>query len=123
MICRTTKTDCADLLILGMGPSVLPINKETRRHISELGVRLVVLSTEEAAAHYNLLATERGVWDVAAALIPREFKLPDRPFEKRIPEDGDPAGHHGAPDLQKSGLTILHCVGDSKRVKIVRVAT
>ncbi|KAI0846084.1 hypothetical protein F5Y00DRAFT_244864 [Daldinia vernicosa] len=59
-----------DLLILGLGPDIRPISPELRRHISSLGLRVEILDTGNAAAQYNLLATERGVEDVAAALIP-----------------------------------------------------
>ncbi|KAK6950511.1 hypothetical protein Daesc_008839 [Daldinia eschscholtzii] len=59
-----------DLLILGLGPEIRPISPELRRHLSSLGVRVEILDTRNAAAQYNLLATERGVEDVAAALIP-----------------------------------------------------
>jgi NADH dehydrogenase [ubiquinone] 1 alpha subcomplex assembly factor 3 len=37
--------------------------------INEMGLRVEVLDTRNAAAQYNLLATERGVHEVAAALI------------------------------------------------------
>jgi hypothetical protein len=47
-----------------------PLSPETRRHINGLGMRVEVLDTRNAAAQFNLLATERGVGDVAAALIP-----------------------------------------------------
>jgi uncharacterized protein len=63
-------TDFADLLILGMGPSIIPISPETRQQINTLGIRIEVQDTRNAAAQFNLLATERGVGDVAAALIP-----------------------------------------------------
>ncbi|KAL2218944.1 hypothetical protein M432DRAFT_656433 [Thermoascus aurantiacus ATCC 26904] len=59
-----------DLLILGLGASVFPISPETRRHINSLGIRIEVQDTRNAAAQFNLLATERGVSEVAAALIP-----------------------------------------------------
>jgi hypothetical protein len=59
-----------DLLILGLGASVLPISPETKRHINSLGIRVEVQDTRNAAAQFNLLATERGVTDVAAAMIP-----------------------------------------------------
>ncbi|KAI1647512.1 hypothetical protein F4815DRAFT_451173 [Daldinia loculata] len=59
-----------DLLILGLGPDIRPMSPELRRHISSLGMRVEILDTRNAAAQYNLLATERGVKDVAAALIP-----------------------------------------------------
>jgi uncharacterized protein len=57
-------------LILGVGPQVRPVSTETRRAISELGMRVEVLDTRNAAAQFNMLATERGVNDIAAALIP-----------------------------------------------------
>ncbi|KAK2756022.1 hypothetical protein FQN53_008752 [Emmonsiellopsis sp. PD_33] len=59
-----------DLLILGLGGSVRPISPETRRHINLLGIRVEVQDTRNAAAQFNLLATERGVREVAAAMIP-----------------------------------------------------
>lgn len=60
----------ADLLILGVGPQMRPISPETRMAIANLGMRVEVLDTRNAAAQFNLLATERGVNEVAAALIP-----------------------------------------------------
>ncbi|KAI1410111.1 hypothetical protein F5Y13DRAFT_77010 [Hypoxylon sp. FL1857] len=63
-----------DLLILGLGPEMRPISPELRRHIGSLGMRVEVLDTRNAAAQFNLLATERGVDDVAAALIPIGWK-------------------------------------------------
>jgi NADH dehydrogenase [ubiquinone] 1 alpha subcomplex assembly factor 3 len=51
-----------------------PVSPETRRHITELGMRVEVLDTRNAAAQFNLLATERGVRDIAAALIPIGWK-------------------------------------------------
>lgn len=59
-----------DLLVLGTGARMLPISPETRRHINELGIRIEVQDTRNAAAQFNLLATERGVQQVAAALVP-----------------------------------------------------
>ncbi|KAI1907670.1 hypothetical protein LOZ12_004371 [Ophidiomyces ophidiicola] len=59
-----------DLLILGLGGIVRPISPETRKHINQLGIRIEVQDTRNAAAQFNLLATERGVGEVAAALIP-----------------------------------------------------
>ena len=59
-----------DLLILGTGRRILPLSPETRRHINELGIRIEVQDTRNAAAQFNLLATERGVQQVAAALVP-----------------------------------------------------
>ncbi|KAL9474032.1 hypothetical protein ACSS6W_008412 [Trichoderma asperelloides] len=59
-----------DLLIIGVGKHNLPLSPQTRQHISELGMRVEMLDTRNAAAQFNLLATERGVSEVAAALIP-----------------------------------------------------
>ncbi|KAF2224772.1 hypothetical protein BDZ85DRAFT_177633, partial [Elsinoe ampelina] len=59
-----------DLLVVGTGPRIAPVSPETRRLINELGIRLEVQDTRNAAAQFNLLATERGVQQVAAALIP-----------------------------------------------------
>ena len=59
-----------DLLIIGVGKSIVPLSPETRKHIASLGIRVEVLDTRNAAAQFNLLATERGVSEVAAALIP-----------------------------------------------------
>ena len=59
-----------DLLILGTGRSILPLGPETRKHINDLGIRIEIQDTRNAAAQFNLLATERGVQQVAAALIP-----------------------------------------------------
>ncbi|KAE8358330.1 hypothetical protein BDV27DRAFT_137893 [Aspergillus caelatus] len=63
-----------DLLIIGMGASVFPLSPETRRQINALGVRVEVLDTRNAAAQFNLLATERGVSEIAAAMIPIGWK-------------------------------------------------
>ncbi|KAJ8121778.1 hypothetical protein ONZ43_g1852 [Nemania bipapillata] len=63
-----------DLLVLGLGPEIRPISPELRRHISSLGMRVEILDTRNAAAQFNLLVTERGINDVAAALIPIGWK-------------------------------------------------
>ncbi|BDD59869.1 hypothetical protein MAP00_005046 [Monascus purpureus] len=63
-----------DLLILGMGASMLPLSPETKRQINSLGIRVEVQDTRNAAAQFNLLATERGVSEVAAALIPTGWR-------------------------------------------------
>lgn len=68
--CDTT----IDLLILGLGPEIRPLSPELRRHISSLGMRVEILDTRNAAAQFNLLATERGIDDIAAALIPIGWK-------------------------------------------------
>ena len=58
------------MLILGLGPSMSPLSPETRRCINSLGIRVDVQDTRNAASQFNLLATERGVGNIAAALIP-----------------------------------------------------
>ncbi|KAK4176211.1 hypothetical protein QBC36DRAFT_329693 [Triangularia setosa] len=63
-----------DLLILGVGKFNRPISPKTRQAISEMGMRVEVLDTRNAASQYNLLATERGMGDVAAALVPIGFE-------------------------------------------------
>ncbi|MCJ1309451.1 hypothetical protein MMC25_003111, partial [Agyrium rufum] len=59
-----------DMLILGLGASTYPISPETRKYLNSLGIQLDIQDTRNAAAQYNLLATERGVESIAAALIP-----------------------------------------------------
>ncbi|CAO2649760.1 Nn.00g010520.m01.CDS01 [Neocucurbitaria sp. VM-36] len=59
-----------DLLIIGTGPHVTPIAPSVRKYLNSLGIRLEIQDTRNAAAQFNLLATERGVGQVAAALIP-----------------------------------------------------
>ena len=66
-----------DLLILGLGPHIHPISPETRGFINSLGIRVDIQDTRNAAAQFNLLATERGVGEVAAALIPIGWKEPE----------------------------------------------
>ena len=63
-----------DMLILGLGASIYPISPETRKHINSLGIRVDVQDTRNASAQFNLLATERGVGNIAAALIPIGWK-------------------------------------------------
>ncbi|KAL4991096.1 alkaline-phosphatase-like protein [Aspergillus falconensis] len=54
--------------------SIFPLSPETRKHINSLGIRVEVLDTRNAAAQFNLLATERGVSEIAAAMIPTGWK-------------------------------------------------
>ncbi|KAI0017361.1 hypothetical protein F4780DRAFT_782440 [Xylariomycetidae sp. FL0641] len=63
-----------ELLILGLGPEIRPISPDLKEHISSLGMKVEVLDTRNAAAQFNLLATERGVHEVAAAIIPIGWK-------------------------------------------------
>lgn len=65
-----------DLLILGLGPRMYPIAPEMRRYINDMGIRVDVQDTRNAAAQFNLLATERGVGNVACALIPIGWREP-----------------------------------------------
>lgn len=62
-----------DLLILGMGARLAPLSPATRAYINSLGIRLDIQDTRNASAQFNLLATERGVGNVAAAMIPVGF--------------------------------------------------
>ncbi|KAL9608573.1 MAG: hypothetical protein Q9167_006606 [Letrouitia subvulpina] len=59
-----------DLLILGTGGKMRQVSRRTREVVGDWGVRLDVSDTRNAAAQFNLLATERGVGQVAAALVP-----------------------------------------------------
>ncbi|KAJ5888209.1 hypothetical protein N7495_008250 [Penicillium taxi] len=63
-----------DLLIIGLGNFMSPLSPETKRHINSLGIRVEIQDTRNAAAQFNLLATERGVNDIAAAMIPIGWK-------------------------------------------------
>jgi NADH dehydrogenase [ubiquinone] 1 alpha subcomplex assembly factor 3 len=60
----------ADLLIIGLGKEMRPLSPKTRAYINGLGIRIDIQDTRNAAAQFNLLATERGVGSVAAALVP-----------------------------------------------------
>ncbi|KAJ4292132.1 hypothetical protein N0V88_005759 [Collariella sp. IMI 366227] len=70
----STSVMTTDLLILGLGPGIRPLSPATRKAITNLGMRVEVLDTRNAASQYNMLATERGVEDVAAALVPMGWK-------------------------------------------------
>ena len=63
-----------DLLIIGMGSQIRPLAPETRKLISGLGMRVDVMDTRNASSQFNLLATERGVDEVAALLVPLGFR-------------------------------------------------
>lgn len=62
------------MLILGLGPSIRPISPQLRKYIGSLGMRVEILDTRNAASQFNLLATERGINEIAAALIPIGWK-------------------------------------------------
>ncbi|EKV07815.1 hypothetical protein PDIG_62550 [Penicillium digitatum PHI26] len=71
---RFANSFTTDMLILGLGGSTFPLSPETKRHINSLGIRVDILDTRNAAAQFNLLATERGVTEIAAAMIPIGWK-------------------------------------------------
>lgn len=71
---RYANSFTTDMLILGLGGSIFPLSPETKRHINSLGIRVDILDTRNAAAQFNLLATERGVTEIAAAMIPIGWK-------------------------------------------------
>ena len=62
-----------ELLIVGTGRRNLLLSKEDRSRITELGIRMDVMSTRNAAAQYNLLAVERLPGQVACAMLIEEF--------------------------------------------------
>lgn len=62
-----------DLLVVGTGKSILPLAPATRAFLQGLGFRLEVLDTRNAASQFNLLATERGVEEVAGVMLPIGF--------------------------------------------------
>ena len=63
-----------DLLILGTGASTRPVTKQTRELLASLGVKVDIMDTNNAAASFNLLSTERGTEGVAAAMLPAGWK-------------------------------------------------
>lgn len=52
----------------------MPIAPSVRHRLNDLGIRIEIQDTRNAAAQFNLLATERGASQVAAALIPVGWK-------------------------------------------------
>ncbi len=63
-----------DLLIVGTGRKLWMLSRDTRRYLSEeLGIKVDAMDTANAAAAYNLLATERGPAQVGALMIPDGF--------------------------------------------------
>lgn len=59
-----------DLIILGLGPKMAMLAPGVRARLNAMGMQVEVQDTRNAAAQFNLLATERGVGSVAAALVP-----------------------------------------------------
>ncbi|KAF4119721.1 Protein of unknown function (DUF498/DUF598) [Geosmithia morbida] len=63
-----------DLLIIGVGKDIRPLSPKTRMVLADMGYRVEVLDTRNAASQFNMLATERGASEVAAVLIPIGWK-------------------------------------------------
>ena len=59
-----------DMLVIGTGKHIRPLSPQTRQYLASLGMRVEAIDTRNAAAQFNLLATERGVSEIAGALIP-----------------------------------------------------
>ena len=57
-------------MIVGLGKDMRPMSQRTKQYINSLGIRIDIQDTRNAAAQFNLLATERGVGTIAGALIP-----------------------------------------------------
>lgn len=58
------------MLILGLGPSMSPLSPATKQYLNSLGIRIDIQDTRNAAAQFNMLATERGISEISAAIIP-----------------------------------------------------
>jgi NADH dehydrogenase [ubiquinone] 1 alpha subcomplex assembly factor 3 len=63
-----------DLLVIGTGHTMEILSQNTRKLLNNMGIRVEVVNTRNAAAQYNLLAVERGIQEVAAALVPAGWK-------------------------------------------------
>lgn len=63
-----------DLLIIGTGDKLWMLSPQTRQYLESIGIRVEMQDTANAASTYNLLATERGVEEVGAAMLPIGFK-------------------------------------------------
>jgi NADH dehydrogenase [ubiquinone] 1 alpha subcomplex assembly factor 3 len=63
-----------DLLVIGTGARTHILSPNTRNFLSNLGIRVECCDTRNAAAQYNLLATERGIDEVGALLMPAGWK-------------------------------------------------
>lgn len=59
-----------DLLIIGFGAHTMPLSPATRKVAADLGLKVDLMDTRNAQSAFNMLATERGVENVAGALIP-----------------------------------------------------
>ena len=63
-----------DMVIIGTGHKLWQLSEQTKSLVNELGVKIDVMDTGNAAAAYNLLATERGTENITAALLPLDYK-------------------------------------------------
>jgi uncharacterized protein len=59
-----------DLLVIGTGRTTEVLSPKIKKLLNNMGIRVEVVNTRNAAAQYNLLAIERGIHEVAAALVP-----------------------------------------------------
>ncbi|OWM88991.1 NADH dehydrogenase [ubiquinone] 1 alpha subcomplex assembly factor 3 [Punica granatum] len=64
----STVRPIAEILILGCGRNIEPVDPEVRRFILSTGMKLEVLDSRNAASTYNILNEEGRI--VAAALLP-----------------------------------------------------
>jgi hypothetical protein len=63
-----------DLLVIGTGRTTEALSPNVKKLLNDMGIRVEVVNTRNAAAQYNLLAAERGIHEVAAALVPAGWK-------------------------------------------------
>jgi NADH dehydrogenase [ubiquinone] 1 alpha subcomplex assembly factor 3 len=63
-----------DLLIIGTGNKLWMLSSQTRAYLESIGIRVEMQDTANASSTYNLLATERGVEGVGAAMLPIGFR-------------------------------------------------
>jgi NADH dehydrogenase [ubiquinone] 1 alpha subcomplex assembly factor 3 len=63
-----------DLLIIGTGSKLWMLSSQTRAYLESIGIRVEMQDTANASSTYNLLATERGVEGVGAAMLPIGFR-------------------------------------------------
>lgn len=74
-----------DLLVLGLEPNTYPLFPQTRKHINVLGIQVEIQDTRNAAAQFNLLATERGMSKVRGdAFYERGCTKEKESFEQRL---------------------------------------
>lgn len=71
-----------------------------------MGLRIEILDTRNAASQFNLLATERGVQEVGAALVPIGFGL-------KTSEGGGSSADVGTKDLRSGTGSTSSNLGKS----------